>query len=50
MTWIGGTGHVVFPLDGVNGVRRNLPAHIGLSMGCRVSGAKGHSGSAALFL
>src|SRR5882672_2570156 len=26
VTWIGGTGYVVFPLDGVNGVRRNLLA------------------------
>jgi hypothetical protein len=27
VTWIDGTGYVVSPLDGVNGVRRNLPAH-----------------------
>jgi hypothetical protein len=26
VTWIDGTGYVVSPLDGVNGVRRNLPA------------------------
>jgi hypothetical protein len=37
----------VSPLDGVNGVRRNLLACIGLSVGCRVSGAGGRSGSAA---
>src|SRR6267142_4783930 len=36
VTWIGGTGYVVFPLDGVNGVRRNLLARIGLLVGCRV--------------
>jgi hypothetical protein len=40
----------VFPLDGVNGVRRNLLARIGLSVGCRVSGAGGRSRSAALSL
>jgi hypothetical protein len=28
----------VSPFDGVNGVRRNLLARIGLSVGCRVSG------------
>ena len=38
------------PLDGVNGVRRNLLARIELSVGCRVSGARGRSGSAALSL
>ena len=37
------------PLDGVNGVRRNLLGRIGLSVGCRVSGARGRSGSAALY-
>jgi hypothetical protein len=26
VTWIDGTGYVVSPLDGVNGVRRNLLA------------------------
>jgi hypothetical protein len=26
VTWIDGTGYVVSPLGGVNGVRRNLPA------------------------
>jgi hypothetical protein len=50
VTWIGGTGYVVSPLDGVNGVRRNLLARIGLSVGCRVSAAKGRSGNAALSL
>jgi hypothetical protein len=30
VTLIGGTGYVVFPLDGVNGVRRYLPARMGL--------------------
>jgi hypothetical protein len=40
----------VSPLDGVNGVRRNLLARIGLSAGCRVSGARGRSGSDALSL
>jgi len=40
----------VSPLDGVNGVRRNLLARIELSVGCRVSGARGRSGSAALSL
>jgi len=39
--WIDDTGYVVFPLDGVNGVRRSLLARIGLSEGCRVSGAGG---------
>jgi hypothetical protein len=29
VTWIDGTGYVVSPLDGVNGVRRNLLARIG---------------------
>ena len=38
------------PLDGVNGDRRNLLARIGLSVGRRVSGAGGRSGSAALSL
>jgi hypothetical protein len=38
----------VSPLDGVNGVRRNLLARIGLSVGCRVSGTGGRS--AAPFL
>jgi hypothetical protein len=47
VTWIDDTGYVVFPLDGVNGVRRSLLASIGLSEGCRVSGAGGRSGSAA---
>jgi len=47
VTWIDGTGYVVSPLDGVNGARRNLLARIGLSVGCRVSGAGGRSGSAA---
>jgi len=28
VTWIDGTGYVVSPLDGVNGVRRNLLARI----------------------
>ena len=37
-------------LDDVNGVRRSLLASIGLSEGCRVSGAGGRSGSAALSL
>jgi hypothetical protein len=46
VTWIDGTGYVVSPLDGVNGVR-NLLASIGLAVGCRVSGAGGRSGSAA---
>jgi len=41
VTWIDGTGYVVSPLDGVNGARRNLLARIGLSVGCRVSGAGG---------
>ena len=36
-------------LDCVNGDRRNLLARIGLSVGCRVSGAGGRSGSAAPF-
>mgnify|MGYP003694784357 CR=1 FL=1 len=44
MTWIDGTGYVVSPLDGVNGVRRNLIARIGLAVGRRVSGAGGRSG------
>jgi len=48
--WIDGTGYVVFPLGGVNGVRRNLLARIGLSVGCRVSGARRRSGSAELSL
>jgi hypothetical protein len=44
VTWIGGTGYVVSPLDGVNGARRNLLARIGLSGGGRrVSGARGRS-------
>src|SRR5258707_11105607 len=47
VTWIDGTGYVVSPLDGVNGVRRNLLARIGLSVGYRVSGARGRSGSTA---
>jgi hypothetical protein len=37
----------VSPFDGVNGDRRNLLARIGLSVGYRVSGAGGRSGSAA---
>jgi hypothetical protein len=37
-------------LDGVNGVRRNLLARIGLAVGRGVSGARGRSGSAALSL
>jgi len=41
VTWIGGTGYVVFPLDGVNGVRRNLLARIGSAAGRRASGAGG---------
>ncbi len=36
------------PLDGVNGVRRNPLARIGLAVGRRGSGARGRSGSAAL--
>jgi hypothetical protein len=40
VTGIDGTGYVVSPLDGVNGVRRNLLARIGLSVGCPVSGAR----------
>jgi hypothetical protein len=40
----------VSPLDGVNGVRRNLLARIGLAVGRRVAGARGRSGSAALSL
>jgi hypothetical protein len=40
----------VSPIDGVNGVRRNLLARIGLSAGYRMSGARGRSGSAALSL
>src|SRR6266849_6417267 len=47
VTWTDGTENVVSPLDGVNGVRRNLLARIGLSEGCRLSGARGRSGSAA---
>jgi flagellar basal body P-ring protein FlgI len=39
MRWIDSTGYVVSPLDGVNGVRRNLLAGIGLLVGCRMSGA-----------
>jgi hypothetical protein len=31
VTWIDGTGYVVSPLDGVNGVRHNLLARIGLA-------------------
>ena len=50
MTWIDGTRYIVSPLNGVNGVRRNLLARIGLSVGCRVSGARGRSGSGALSL
>ena len=38
------------PLDGVNGVRRNLLARMGLAVGRRVSGARGRRGSAALSL
>jgi hypothetical protein len=41
VTWIDGTGYVVSPLDGVNRVRRNLLAGIGLSAGCRMFGAGG---------
>jgi hypothetical protein len=41
VTLIDGTGYVVSPLGGVNGVRRSLFACIGLSEGCRVSGAGG---------
>jgi hypothetical protein len=37
----------VSPFDGVNGDRSNLLARIGLSVGYRVSGAGGRSGSAA---
>src|SRR5712671_3596393 len=45
------SGYVVSPLDGVNGVRRNLLVRIGLSGGGgRVAGAGGRSGSAAPFL
>src|SRR4029077_21236649 len=33
VTWIDGTGYVVSTLNGVNGVRRNLLARIGLSVG-----------------
>jgi hypothetical protein len=33
VTSIDGTGYVVSRLDGVNGVRRNLLARIGLSKG-----------------
>jgi hypothetical protein len=40
----------VSPLDGVNGVRHNVLARIRLSMDCRVPGARGRSGSAALSL
>jgi hypothetical protein len=50
VTSIDGAGYVVFPLDGVNGVRRNLFARIGLAVGRRVSGARGRSGSAAFSL
>jgi len=50
VTSIDGRGYVVSPLDGVNGVRRNLLARIGLAVGRRVSGARGRSGSAALSL
>src|SRR6266850_5118534 len=42
VTWVDGTGYVVSPIDGVNGVRRNLRA-----VGRRVSGARGRSGNAA---
>jgi len=35
VTSIDGTGYVVSPLDGVNGVRRNLLARIGLPVGTR---------------
>jgi len=35
VNWIDATGYVVSPLDAVNGVRRNLLARIGLSVGCR---------------
>jgi hypothetical protein len=40
----------VSPLEGVNGARRDLLARIGLSVACRVSGARGRSDSAALSL
>jgi hypothetical protein len=43
-----GTGYVVSPIDGVNGARRNLLARIGLSVGCRVPGARGRSGTPAI--
>jgi hypothetical protein len=33
LTWIDGTGYVVSPRDGVNGVRRNPLARIGLPVG-----------------
>jgi hypothetical protein len=33
--WIDGSGYVVFPRDGVNGLRRNLLACIGVVDGCR---------------
>ena len=36
------------PLDAVNGVRRNLLAHIGFSVGCLVSRARGRGDSAGL--
>jgi hypothetical protein len=38
VTWIGGTGYVVSPLDGVNGARRNLLARIGWSVDFYVAG------------
>jgi hypothetical protein len=34
VSWINDTGYVVFPLDGVNGVRHNLVVRIGLLAGC----------------
>jgi hypothetical protein len=46
MTWIDRTEYVVFPLDGVNGARRNLLAAVGR----RVQGPRGRIGSAALSL
>jgi hypothetical protein len=45
VTWTDDTGYIVFPFDGVNGVRRNLLARIGLSAGCRMSGAGKRSGA-----
>jgi hypothetical protein len=38
----------VSPLDGVNGVRRDLLARIGLSVGCPASGARGRREDAAV--